>query len=311
MVGYHCIKTWAKTQSVVAKSSAESELYGIVKASCEALGILTLMGELGREMDARVHVDANAAKGIVERAGLDRVRHIDVNVLWLQEQEVRGKVPLHKVNGTKTPADVMTKNLDAKNIEEHMNRMNVMFMAGRSEKAANLYIVDIWDTREIVHERTTSEKVGHYIGLEKGAKHLSPKVFWRRTRDRDTGDILMDEMVRGISEADLHGSLDHPRRLMVEFLGGTREEKLDEKEQEDDKRRHERLGEGDSERRGDLGDGRRRKIHEKDRWGKQGVNLVRIHSKARRVIHTHRRENARGRRWRQANGQSSYHSGRV
>ena len=28
MVGYHCIKTWAKTQAVVAKSSAESELYG-------------------------------------------------------------------------------------------------------------------------------------------------------------------------------------------------------------------------------------------------------------------------------------------
>ena len=91
VVGCHCIKAWAKTQSIVAKSSAESELYGIVKASCEALGLLTQLKEPGREMSARVHVDANAAKGIVERAGLDRVRHIDVNVLWLQEQEVRGE----------------------------------------------------------------------------------------------------------------------------------------------------------------------------------------------------------------------------
>ena len=86
MVGYHCIKTWPKTHSVVAKSSAESELYGIVKASCEALGTLTLMGELGQEMCSRVHVDATAAKGIAERTGLDKVRHIDVNVLWIQEQ---------------------------------------------------------------------------------------------------------------------------------------------------------------------------------------------------------------------------------
>ena len=50
MVGYHCIKTWSKTQAVVANSSAESELYGIVKALCEALGTLTLMGELDQEM---------------------------------------------------------------------------------------------------------------------------------------------------------------------------------------------------------------------------------------------------------------------
>ena len=135
MAGYHCIKTWSKTQAIVAKSSAESELYGIVKASCEALGILTLMGELGRETNARVHVDANAAKGIVERAGLDRVRHIDVNVLWLQEQEVRGKVPLHKVDGTENPADLMTKNLDAAKVQKFTSMLQQVFREGRSRES--------------------------------------------------------------------------------------------------------------------------------------------------------------------------------
>ena len=52
MLGQHCIKTWSKTQSLIAKSSAESELYGIVKALCEALGTLTLMEELGKELKA-------------------------------------------------------------------------------------------------------------------------------------------------------------------------------------------------------------------------------------------------------------------
>ena len=49
MIGYHCIKAWPRTQPLVAKSSAGSELYGIVKASTEALGMLTLFEELGEE----------------------------------------------------------------------------------------------------------------------------------------------------------------------------------------------------------------------------------------------------------------------
>ena len=32
-IGEHCIKTWSKTQAVIAKSSAESELIAVVKAA--------------------------------------------------------------------------------------------------------------------------------------------------------------------------------------------------------------------------------------------------------------------------------------
>ena len=135
-----------------------------------------------------MHVDASAAKSIVERSRLDRVRHIDVNVLWLREQEIRGRAPLSKVDGS----DLMTKNVDAKKCEEHMTRMSVTFRTGRSEKTSNLYLVDIWDARRAIHEITTPDKVSHFIGLKKEAKHLSSKVFWRRTRDAETESILMD-----------------------------------------------------------------------------------------------------------------------
>ena len=39
---------------------------------------MTLARELGNELKTRAHVDAAAAKGIVERSCLDKVRHIDV-----------------------------------------------------------------------------------------------------------------------------------------------------------------------------------------------------------------------------------------
>ena len=105
-------------------------MYGVVKASCEALGSLALAQELWQDMRAIMHVDAAAAKGIVERAGLDRVRHIDVNVLWLQEEEVRGRVPPSKIDGDRNPADLMTKHLDATKTATHLNRMSLVFKTG-------------------------------------------------------------------------------------------------------------------------------------------------------------------------------------
>ena len=39
MHGAHCIRHWSKTQSCIALSSAEADLYAIVKASTEGLGL--------------------------------------------------------------------------------------------------------------------------------------------------------------------------------------------------------------------------------------------------------------------------------
>ena len=38
--GAHPIKSWSKQQKVIALSSAEAETYGMVTASCEALGLI-------------------------------------------------------------------------------------------------------------------------------------------------------------------------------------------------------------------------------------------------------------------------------
>ena len=83
-IGQHCIKTWSKTQAVIAKSSAESELYGIVREVCEGLGIKTLCKDMGSDLGIRLELDATAANWIFDRQGIAKVRHIGVNCLWLQ-----------------------------------------------------------------------------------------------------------------------------------------------------------------------------------------------------------------------------------
>ena len=93
MCGSHCLKTWSKTQAIVAKSSGEAELYGVVRGATEALGMVTLGIDLGKKMEIQLHIDALAAKGMIERKGLSKVRHLDVNVLWLQEKCARKILP--------------------------------------------------------------------------------------------------------------------------------------------------------------------------------------------------------------------------
>ena len=58
MIGHHCIKAWSKTQSVIAKSSAESERYSVVKGATEGLGLSTLCKDMGAEMGVKLNLDA-------------------------------------------------------------------------------------------------------------------------------------------------------------------------------------------------------------------------------------------------------------
>ena len=138
----YLIKAWSKTQAVLAKSSAESELYEVVNGACEGLGVNTLLRDLGQhEPKVRMHLDATAARGIVERKGLSKVRHIDTDFPWLQEQAARRMLPLYKVPGTENVSDLMTKNMTAATILGYLQRMRLEYIEGMSDIAQQLHAV--------------------------------------------------------------------------------------------------------------------------------------------------------------------------
>ena len=142
LLGKHCIKAWANTQAVVARSSGESELYSVVRASCEALGTHTLMRDFGITLLAQVHVDASVAKRICEREGIDRIRRLDVSNVWLQAQQVREKATIIKMRGQLNCADLMTKHLAFEDIEINLEIVGLPYREGRAQAAAQLYVVD-------------------------------------------------------------------------------------------------------------------------------------------------------------------------
>ncbi len=53
------------------------------------------------------------------------MRHLDVKHLWLQREVADGRVIVRKVKGTENAADIMTKVLSLREIEERLWRMGI------------------------------------------------------------------------------------------------------------------------------------------------------------------------------------------
>lgn len=77
------VKLWSSTQGIVALSSGEAGLYAIVIAGTQSIGIQSILGDLDVQLDIEVYTDADAAKGIAERKGVGKVKHIETHQLWI------------------------------------------------------------------------------------------------------------------------------------------------------------------------------------------------------------------------------------
>ena len=71
------VKIWSGTQTIIAQSSGEAEYYALARAAAEALGLQSVMADLGWRSTIRIWVDSSAAKALASRTGLGRVQHME------------------------------------------------------------------------------------------------------------------------------------------------------------------------------------------------------------------------------------------
>ena len=140
-LGAHTFKGWSKTQTFIALSSGESELYVALKASAETLGFVSLLKDLRYLLSGEVWGDASAALGIINRKGLGKTRHIETCFLWIQQTAADKRLRCHKVLGKENPADFYTKYLDAAISNLHTTKLGYSFMTGRSTEAPQLHVL--------------------------------------------------------------------------------------------------------------------------------------------------------------------------
>jgi hypothetical protein len=138
MLGKHLIKSWSTTQQVIATSSGEAELYALVKGAYQTKGFMSMLADMGHVMDGKVCTDASAAIGIVHRRGLGKVKHLDVQYLWVQQEVNDGRLGIEKVGTLVNPADLFTKALCGDTIDRHLIALGFQKCTGRAKTAPTL-----------------------------------------------------------------------------------------------------------------------------------------------------------------------------
>ena len=94
MIGRHLVKSWSSTQQSISLSSGEAEMMGVTRGAMAALGFRSLLSDFGVEWPVRIWTDSTASIGMCSRQGFGKVRHIDTQVLWIQQRIRNGDLDL-------------------------------------------------------------------------------------------------------------------------------------------------------------------------------------------------------------------------
>ena len=91
-----------------------------------------MLRDIGMQTIVTLYSDSSAARGIIHRAGLGKLRHLETGYLWLQAAVAKKRLSVRKVNGAENPADLFTKYLSVADMWKHLDVMQMAPEEGRS-----------------------------------------------------------------------------------------------------------------------------------------------------------------------------------
>ena len=116
----------SRTQKLVSLSSAEAEVYACSSGTSDALLLARLLiWMFGKRVVIHAYTDSSAAKGILQRQGVGRLRHLSCRVLWMQQLVASGELKLGSVPGNENPADIGAKRLPVSRMRSLMGVLGI------------------------------------------------------------------------------------------------------------------------------------------------------------------------------------------
>ena len=92
-----------------------------------------MLADLGIDSKIILYTDSSAARGIIHRAGLGKLRHLETGYLWLQAAVAKKRLQVRKVNGLDNPGDLFTKFLSAGDMWKHLHCLRMSSEEGRTD----------------------------------------------------------------------------------------------------------------------------------------------------------------------------------
>ena len=96
-------------QTIHRQSSGEAEFYGNVSGISSGLGLQYLLDFIGMPVILELQSDSSAARGVLWRTGVGKIRHLEVKTLWVQDLVKAHKLLVRPVKGEENVADIGTK----------------------------------------------------------------------------------------------------------------------------------------------------------------------------------------------------------
>ena len=142
--------TFARRQGVQSTSSGEAEFYGATSVVMDGRIVKHFLEWLGYEVHYVLCLDSSAAKAMVQRDGVGKVKHLDTRALWIQAERRDHGLTTRKVPGEKNLADLGTKAHPAKRFLELRDMMGIIDCA-RMDRVAIIEACSVEAGGEVDH----------------------------------------------------------------------------------------------------------------------------------------------------------------
>ena len=125
--GLHRWDCYSVTQATIALSSAESDFYATGSATARGLQCKAYLSETERPCELDVYSDSTAGRGMCQRTGVGKVRHLELRFLWIQERLRLKAFRFNKETTEEMTADILTRCCEWSKIEQHCATLNLRF----------------------------------------------------------------------------------------------------------------------------------------------------------------------------------------
>ena len=123
--GLHTWDCYSVTQATIALSSAESEFCATGSATARGLQCKVYLSDTERPCELDVYSDSTAGRGMCQRTGVGKVRHMELRFFWIQERLRLKTFRLNKETTEEMTADILTDYCEWPEIEQHCATLNL------------------------------------------------------------------------------------------------------------------------------------------------------------------------------------------
>ena len=124
-----------------------------------------MLAYLGLKVKVEVHTDSSPCTRICNRRCLEKLRHLDVALPWLQQHVHIRKIILRRIAGSANPAHLFTKHLAHAEITMHSGRLGCCAVRGRTTQVDAVHVeIDRPECCSATRPTRESEPLRHNSG---------------------------------------------------------------------------------------------------------------------------------------------------